>query len=664
MTFQNPAILYGLALAALPLIIHLINLRKYRKMYFSSLWFLKNIQYQTRRSRKIHEWIILLLRTLLIASLVMAFAGPIITTNTNKKSQALHLIVDNTLSMQGSNQKGNLFDQAKTKAYEVCDALETNQRVNIHFTAAANSQWELSPQQAKEVLSAAEPSHGARKINSIVKNIYKKSNIAPNLVILSDFQKNILQPDTIFRDSTLSINIVKYSNESHNISIDTMWFESPLQIPGQNAMLNILIKNHANDEINELPVKVEINGELLSAGTVSIDPMAQKVYKTTVEIEDLGQLKITALVDDNPLSFDNNYYSGVNISSKVKIIETGAKPSPYLKALYDEPGFFEHEFLPADNIPLSEINQAQTIIVHQPVEISPGLGNAIAQAIPAGKNILIIPQVKETPAEINQLLETLRLPQIDKTIEDSTTIKEINVGHPLFNNAIEAFDEQMNLPAIENYYQLASESSYTPVIYNDLNQAVLFHMKRGNGNVYMFTFDALKRQFATHALFVPLFYNAASIRNKNTIPSITSNEPGTIKLTGINKRGDSPIKIRHKKGEFIPYMYKNPNATILAVRENQITRPGFYDIVLEDSIVNLLAVNHQKDESKMDFYGSETLLNQVFNYGLANNFDIDAAAEEILNPVQKLWRYFIIIALIMIISEIALIYFKEKSYKT
>jgi len=44
MTFLNPAILFGLLAASIPIIIHLLNLRKLKKIEFSTLQFLKELQ--------------------------------------------------------------------------------------------------------------------------------------------------------------------------------------------------------------------------------------------------------------------------------------------------------------------------------------------------------------------------------------------------------------------------------------------------------------------------------------------------------------------------------------------------------------------------------------------------------------------------------------------
>ena len=663
MSFFNPGILYGLALAALPIIIHLINLRKYRKMYFSSLWFLKNIQYQTRKSRRLHEWLILLMRTLLIASLVIAFAGPYLDRGMKESGKALHLIVDNTQSMQSSNSEGNLFDQVKDKSYEIFDALDANQLVNLHFLGNGSSHWNLDKKGAKDLINQTGLEHGNYSINSMVKKIYKKQQEAPKLVILSDFQKNIIQTDTIFQDTNLFVNLLNLNHHRHNISIDSIWFESPLQIPGQSKQLNVLISNHANKEVNELPVQINMNGQLLSAGTANIAPLAQEVYKTSIEINDPGLVRIKAHIENSPITFDNEYYSGIFVSPKIQILETGKAASNYLAALFNDDEFFTHRFLKTGNIPLSTLSEAQTIILQDAVGLSAGMANAIMQNVSNGSNLIFIPNIGESTTTTNQLLEKLNLPGIVDLVKDTTLINELNLRHPLFSNAIERFDDDMSLPPIGPYYQLNISQNATPLLYNDLDDPVLFQLKKGNGNVYLFAFNALQSNFATHPLFIPLMFNAASIRNKNIIPQVTCNEPSTIRVSNIQGEGEIPLRIRQNGREFIPYTYLQQNTTILSIRQNQITMPGFYKIMYLDSVVNLLAANHHQSESEMEFYSVDVLEDQIFRTANTAIFDIGSSADEILRPIQKLWKYFIIFALLMIIAEIALLFSKERQHK-
>jgi hypothetical protein len=76
MIFLNPAILFGLLAASIPVLIHLLNLRKLKKIEFSTLAFLKELQKNKIRKVKIKQWLLLALRVLVILFLVTAFARP------------------------------------------------------------------------------------------------------------------------------------------------------------------------------------------------------------------------------------------------------------------------------------------------------------------------------------------------------------------------------------------------------------------------------------------------------------------------------------------------------------------------------------------------------------------------------------------------------------
>ncbi|HEX3072633.1 MAG TPA: BatA domain-containing protein, partial [Ignavibacteriales bacterium] len=101
MTFLNPAILFGLIAAAIPVIIHLFNLRKLKKVEFSALIFLKEMRKNKIRKIKVKQWILLALRTLIILCIVAAFARPALQgvriggTASAAKTSAV-FILDNT----------------------------------------------------------------------------------------------------------------------------------------------------------------------------------------------------------------------------------------------------------------------------------------------------------------------------------------------------------------------------------------------------------------------------------------------------------------------------------------------------------------------------------------------------------------------------------------
>ena len=87
MKFLYPEFLFGLFTLIIPIIIHLFNFRRSKKVYFSSTRFLKNIKKSTSQKRQIKHFLILFSRLLFLTFLVLAFAQPFIPS-TDKNPQA------------------------------------------------------------------------------------------------------------------------------------------------------------------------------------------------------------------------------------------------------------------------------------------------------------------------------------------------------------------------------------------------------------------------------------------------------------------------------------------------------------------------------------------------------------------------------------------------
>jgi hypothetical protein len=76
LSFLNPLFLFGLAAAAIPVIIHLFTRRRPKEVKFPSLEFLTEVNQSEIRRLRIKQWLLLLLRTLAVASLALAISRP------------------------------------------------------------------------------------------------------------------------------------------------------------------------------------------------------------------------------------------------------------------------------------------------------------------------------------------------------------------------------------------------------------------------------------------------------------------------------------------------------------------------------------------------------------------------------------------------------------
>ena len=76
MSLLSPLFLVALAGLAIPVLVHLIQREKKRVVQFPSLMFLQRIPYSSVRRRRVHNWLLLLVRLTALALLVLAFARP------------------------------------------------------------------------------------------------------------------------------------------------------------------------------------------------------------------------------------------------------------------------------------------------------------------------------------------------------------------------------------------------------------------------------------------------------------------------------------------------------------------------------------------------------------------------------------------------------------
>src|SRR4030065_2207598 len=154
MTFLNPAILFGLLAASIPVIIHLLNLRKLKKIEFSTLQFLKELQKNKIRRIKLKQWLLLALRVLIILCIVTAFARPTLVgvsvggTTSAAKTTAV-FIIDDTFSMSVIDQNRSYFNQVKQSIRDILNQFEEGDEFGLILVSHQPGEIELTSNLAK-----------------------------------------------------------------------------------------------------------------------------------------------------------------------------------------------------------------------------------------------------------------------------------------------------------------------------------------------------------------------------------------------------------------------------------------------------------------------------------------------------------------------------------
>ena len=76
LTFLNPLLLWALPLAAVPVIIHILNRRRFQKVPWAAMEFLLKAMKRNRKRLRMEQWLVLLLRVLAVLLLVSLVSRP------------------------------------------------------------------------------------------------------------------------------------------------------------------------------------------------------------------------------------------------------------------------------------------------------------------------------------------------------------------------------------------------------------------------------------------------------------------------------------------------------------------------------------------------------------------------------------------------------------
>ena len=198
MIYQNPQLLYALFAIAIPILIHLFNFRKHKKIYFSSIRFLKEIKEKNKKKSELKNILILLIRILAISFLVLAFAKPYIPVNTAKISNDIFLYIDNSQSMDIDFGEGNLLNSAKNKAIEISKAYPSDKNFYLITNDFKSQHTSSYPADLiKLQIEKIESSPKQRSITDVISRINSIDSSNNHIYFISDFQENTLKIDNL-----------------------------------------------------------------------------------------------------------------------------------------------------------------------------------------------------------------------------------------------------------------------------------------------------------------------------------------------------------------------------------------------------------------------------------------------------------------------------------
>jgi hypothetical protein len=134
--FTHPLFLWGLLAAPLPLLLHLINRTRAKKVPFTALQFIEQSLAQQSIKYRLREWLLLLLRIAMLAVVALLLARPYFRSRyfsfTQKIQSTSVVVLDDTLSMSYREGDRTLWDRACEESLKYLDTLTEGSRVSLY----------------------------------------------------------------------------------------------------------------------------------------------------------------------------------------------------------------------------------------------------------------------------------------------------------------------------------------------------------------------------------------------------------------------------------------------------------------------------------------------------------------------------------------------------
>lgn len=673
MQFLYPTFLIASLAIAIPIIIHLFYFRRFKKVYFTNVKFLKEVKEETSARQKLRNLLVLLMRCLTVLALVFAFAQPFIPQGTEVKQgeNAISIFVDNSFSMQSLSEDVPLVEKAKQRAREIVNAYQEEDRFQVLTNDFEGKLQRLvSKEEALALVDEIKTTPAVRTISQVLsrqKQVLSTSTVPNELsFIISDFQENITDLSNL-KDTSLQVNLVPLQAvQENNVSIDSAWFEAPVRTLNQPNVLFVKTKNWGNDDAENVRLSVTYGGESKPVGTLNIPAGAEVVDTVVININKTGWHEAVLNLTDYPVQFDDSYFFSFHVAEFLNVLVINdLTPDARLDAAFQSAGYFKVANQLARNLDYSTFPGYQLIICNGVKSISSGLSFELAEYVKNGGNLLAFPAKDADLNSWNSFLKNMPSDDLQPFEGTERQVTDINTEEFVFRDVFENHSANLRLPSTLGNFKIGTSARIAGerlLTYRD-GSTFLSKYSSGNGIFYLCAAplsDDFSNLASSGEIFVPMLYKMAisSARSRPIAYTIGTDE--VIETDNHVHGGDSVYKLRGQKEEFIPQQRIVASKLFLTLQDESLDA-GYYDLFLQpDTILAKFAFNYDRRESDLRYFSVDELeqqlpknVNVVGGNALADLTDVIAERSTGI----LLWKWFVVLALLALGAEVLLLRF-------
>jgi len=663
-SFLYPFFLIAGVSLAIPVLIHLFNLRKYKTVLFPHTRFLKNIQLNSRKQSQVRYKWLLLARMLFLTCLVLAFAQPFFMNKndatTDHKLQIIYL--DNSYSMSAKKGARTLLEIAKEAATrQVRKALPGSRFVLITNDKPAS----FHAEPADKIYAAIQATEISASPGTINKALAAAQSILQNesaknadLYYYSDFQQSSfpVQPPKELTEHITFYGLPVQPEEAENIYIDTAYLTTPvLQADKSNYL--VVRTRCAGKAPKESPVlSLSVNGQVKSAASLALSDKNESVDTLSFQVSGNGWQQVSLTLNDVSMRFDDTFRIAARCAPNLSVLVINeGQVNPYIQASFRAYNGFRLNQADITAIP-ADRKQYNLVILNGITRIDETLGKTISESLQEGQTICIFPGRTANVQQLNEGLKQvgdIQITGLDTSVQTASLLQQ---GSALVKDLFEKIPDNVQLPVANWHYTISSglSANQQSVLGFRNGDPLLARYTPSRGQLFLCatSADLQSGNFPGSYFFTPFLYLMAMQSGGGSVFAITAGTPDPVYLALANVSERNTIHIFGKDADVIPP--QRPNGAGLDVYMGQsVQEPGFYALTATGSDTTQVAVNQSKNESLPSFRSMDALQKE---WKGDNIKWMNITAEGTLtgaggNMNFPLWKVCVILSLVMLALE-------------
>ena len=351
MTFLNGLLAFGALAFTIPLAIHLLHRSRFTTVDWGAMHLLENVVRINRRRMQLMNLLLLILRCLVPAILAFCLARPVLTgfqSMPGDAPESLVIVLDDSRSMSaGKVGEASRIQKAKAGLTSLLGEMSRRDEVLLlrssHIDLPAGTMGvNDATQRLRDIKADGGPVDLGRMLDAAVEAANTASHQQRRILVVSDFQSQMLQDGAVETLERLSASIEKQdvkpvvgfwsfaedTDQLSNVSVDAVAIDSPAVVAGRSTQYSARIQNASDTPVNDLRVTWSINGQALPPRTMSLSPRSFTTSRLNHVIEEPGAYEMTVSIEHgDSLLADNRRTITGNAMREVNVLLVDGQPS-------------------------------------------------------------------------------------------------------------------------------------------------------------------------------------------------------------------------------------------------------------------------------------------------------------------------------------------------